>query len=110
MFRLLSLDANAEQQRTFAECLVPQSGVEYAVPVQIGDYSDYYTSIYHAENIGKLAGLNTATPNFQMDPARLSRPRLEHRCQWPEISPATRSGKGTGRAGPDAAADAEAGL
>jgi fumarylacetoacetase len=68
MFRLLGLDANAEQRRTFAECLVPQSGVEYAVPVQIGDYSDYYTSIYHAENIGKLAGLNTATPNFKWIP------------------------------------------
>lgn len=68
MFRLLSLDANPDQQRAFAECLVPQSGVEFAVPVQIGDYSDYYTSIYHAENIGKLAGLDTATPNFKWIP------------------------------------------
>jgi len=68
MFRLLGLDANAEEQRAVAGCLVPQSGVEYAVPVQIGDYSDYYTSIYHAENIGKLAGLNTATPNFKWIP------------------------------------------
>jgi fumarylacetoacetase len=68
MFRLLDLDAGAEQQRIFAECLVSQSAVEYAVPVQIGGYSDYYTSIYHAENIGKLAGLNTATPNFKWIP------------------------------------------
>jgi len=68
MFRLLGHDAMAGQQRDLAECLVPQSGVEYAVPVQIGDYSDYYTSIYHAENVGKQSGLNTATPNFKWIP------------------------------------------
>jgi fumarylacetoacetase len=68
LFRHLSLDANAEQQRAIAECLVPQNGVEYAVPVQIGDYSDYYTSVYHAVNIGRLAGLDTATPNFKWIP------------------------------------------
>jgi fumarylacetoacetase len=68
MFRLLGSDTKAEQQRFLSECLVSQSHVEYAVPVQIGDYSDYYTSIYHAENIGKLAGLNTATPNFKWIP------------------------------------------
>jgi fumarylacetoacetase len=38
------------------------------VPVQIGAYSDYFTSIYHAENVGKLAGLGTVTPNFKWIP------------------------------------------
>ena len=94
LFRLLSLDANAEQQRAIAECLVPQNGVEHAVPVQIGDYSDYYTSVYHAVTIGRLAGLDTATPNFKWIPSRLSRPGFEHRCQRPEVPPATRPDEG----------------
>ena len=34
-------------------CLVPQASAEYAVPARIGDYTDFYTSIYHATNIGK---------------------------------------------------------
>ena len=68
MFRLLGPDANAEQQRAVGECLVPLSGVEYAVPVQIGAYSDYFTSIYHAENVAKLADLGTVTPNFKWIP------------------------------------------
>jgi len=34
--------------------LVPQSNAEFAVPAQIGDYTDFYTSIYHATAVGKL--------------------------------------------------------
>src|SRR5689334_22998591 len=36
------------------EALVPMSGVQFAVPAAIGDYSDFYTSIHHATNIGRL--------------------------------------------------------
>ena len=35
-------------------CLVPQMRAEYAVPAQIGDYTDFYTSIHHATNVGRL--------------------------------------------------------
>ena len=34
-------------------CLVPQSKVEYAVPAHIGDYTDFYTSLHHARNVGR---------------------------------------------------------
>ena len=33
---------------------MPQADVEYAVPAQIGDYTDFYTSVHHATNVGKL--------------------------------------------------------
>ena len=35
-------------------CIVAQADVEYAVPARIGDYTDFYASVYHATNIGKL--------------------------------------------------------
>ena len=38
----------------FEPCLVPQSAAEYAVPAVIGDYTDFYTSIYHATAVGRL--------------------------------------------------------
>jgi len=34
--------------------LVPMSQVEMYMPVQIGDYTDFYASVYHATNIGKM--------------------------------------------------------
>ncbi|MDT7827118.1 fumarylacetoacetase [Pricia sp. S334] len=34
--------------------LVPQSEVEMHLPVRIGDYTDFYSSIEHATNVGKM--------------------------------------------------------
>ena len=34
--------------------LVPQSSAEYAVPARIGDYTDFYASVYHATAVGAL--------------------------------------------------------
>jgi fumarylacetoacetase len=39
---------------TIETALHPQSGVELLVPVAIGDYTDFYASIFHATNVGKL--------------------------------------------------------
>jgi fumarylacetoacetase len=50
-------------------CLVPQATVEYGLPVQIGDYTDFYTSIDHARNIIKLLRPDASvSPNFQWMP------------------------------------------
>ena len=50
-------------------CLVPQSDIEYALPARIGDYTDFYTSIDHALNIGRLLKPDDPiTPNFQWIP------------------------------------------
>lgn len=49
-----ALRAGAAAEAALKACLVPQSEVEYTVPVQVGDYTDFYTSVYHATNVGKL--------------------------------------------------------
>ncbi|MEG2975081.1 MAG: fumarylacetoacetase [Comamonas sp.] len=49
-----ALRAGAAEEAALKGCLVPQADVEYAVPAQIGDYTDFYTSVYHATNVGKL--------------------------------------------------------
>ncbi|MFA5549713.1 MAG: fumarylacetoacetase [Porticoccaceae bacterium] len=49
--------------------LVPQATVEHAVPTRIGDYTDFYTSIHHARNVGRVIRPdNPLTPNFQWLP------------------------------------------
>jgi fumarylacetoacetase len=37
-----------------AACLVPMSKVEMGLPAQVKNYTDFYASVYHATNIGKL--------------------------------------------------------
>jgi fumarylacetoacetase len=50
-------------------CLVPQSDVEYVLPVRIGDYTDFYTSIHHARTISRLLDPRGEVPrNFQWVP------------------------------------------
>ncbi len=50
-------------------CLVSQSEVEYALPANIGDYTDFYTSVYHATNIGRLFRPdNPLLPNYKWVP------------------------------------------
>ena len=49
--------------------LVPATGVEFAVPATIGDYTDFYTSIHHATNIGRLFRPdNPLLPNYKWIP------------------------------------------
>lgn len=49
-----ALRTGAPQQAALAAALVAQTDAEYTVPARIGDYTDFYTSIYHATNIGRL--------------------------------------------------------
>ncbi len=49
-----ALRAGAAEQALLQDCLVPQAEVEYTVAAQVGDYTDFYTSVYHATNVGKL--------------------------------------------------------
>ena len=49
--------------------LVDQADIEMTVPARIGDYTDMYTSVYHATNIGKLFRPdNPLMPNFKWLP------------------------------------------
>jgi fumarylacetoacetase len=50
-------------------CLLPRADVEYALPCQIGDFSDFYTGIHHARAVGKLFRPDNALlPNYRWVP------------------------------------------
>lgn len=49
-----ALRAGAAGQDRLAACLFPQDDAEFDVPATIGDYTDFYTSVHHAENVGRL--------------------------------------------------------
>ena len=69
LFGLLQADAGASVQQAVQACLVPQSQVEYTVPAHIGDYTDFYTSVHHATNIGKqFRPDNPLLPNYKWVP------------------------------------------
>ena len=62
--RLLRSDATPRP-----DILVPQAEAEFAVPAQIGDYTDFYTSIHHATAVGKLFRPdNPLLPNYKWVP------------------------------------------
>lgn len=64
-----SLRSGAADAEHLQSCLLAQSDAEYGVPARIGDYTDFYTSIYHATNIGKLFRPdNPLMPNYQWVP------------------------------------------
>jgi len=61
LFELLDVSASAEVVRRVSSCLVARAEVEHTVPISIGDYTDYFTSIHHAINGGRLLD-----PQFQL--------------------------------------------
>ena len=64
-----ALREGAAGQAQLAACLVPQSEAEYSVPARIGDYTDFYTSVHHASNIGALFRPdNPLLPNYKWVP------------------------------------------
>ncbi|HKQ29409.1 MAG TPA: fumarylacetoacetase, partial [Burkholderiales bacterium] len=49
--------------------LVPMKDAEMQLPVSVGDYSDFYTGIHHATNVGKLLRPdNPLLPNYKWVP------------------------------------------
>jgi fumarylacetoacetase len=66
--RILSVDF--EQEKVAKECLIPQSEVySYDIPALIGDYTDFYCSIYHATNVGSMFRPdNPLLPNYKYVP------------------------------------------
>lgn len=49
--------------------LIPMADVEMHMPFEIGDYTDFYASIYHATNVGKLfRPENPLLPNYKYVP------------------------------------------
>jgi len=67
--RALAVDAPPSVRRALEGCLVPIKEAELLLPVEIPDYTDFYTSVYHATNIGRLFRPdNPLMPNFKWVP------------------------------------------
>ena len=64
-----ALQAGSPQEAILKPCLVAQAEAEYTVPARIGDYTDFYTSVHHATNIGRLFRPdNPLMPNYKWIP------------------------------------------
>jgi len=56
-------------ENALKQCLVPQDDAIFSVPAQIGDYTDFYISIYHATAIGRqFRPDNALLPNYKWIP------------------------------------------
>ena len=56
-------------QKKLARHLVPMKRAELFVPVAVGDYTDFYTSSFHATNVGRMFRPdNPLLPNFKWIP------------------------------------------
>lgn len=64
-----TLRAGALAESALANCLVPQAQAEYKLPCHIHDYTDFYTSIFHATAVGSLFRPdNPLLPNYKWVP------------------------------------------
>jgi fumarylacetoacetase len=67
--RLTTLLHDAEYRHSVTPHLSPIAGAQMFLPVTIGDYTDFYASIYHATNVGKLFRPdNPLLPNYKYVP------------------------------------------
>jgi fumarylacetoacetase len=56
-------------QADIAKCLVPQSDVRMLLPAIVGDYTDFYASVFHATNVGSMFRPdNPLLPNYKWVP------------------------------------------
>jgi fumarylacetoacetase len=66
---LLRKEASAYDQQTLSRHLVRQADVEMLIPAVVGDYTDFYASIFHATNVGSLFRPdNPLLPNYKYIP------------------------------------------
>ena len=57
------------RDKKFAKYLVAMKDAEMQLPMSVGDYSDFYTGIHHATNVGKLLRPdNPLLPNYKWVP------------------------------------------
>ena len=66
---LASAAMGSAQQAEWARALVPQARAEMLLPCRIGDYTDFYTSVHHATNVGRqFRPDNPLLPNYKWVP------------------------------------------
>jgi fumarylacetoacetase len=69
VMELLREDADAETRERAEPLLVPMRAAEMLLPVEVGDYTDFYASIYHATRVGKrVRPENPLLPNYKYVP------------------------------------------
>jgi len=63
------LSAKGGQQKRFSRHLVPLKRAELFLPARVGDYSDFFTGVHHATNMGRmLRPDNPLLPNYKWVP------------------------------------------
>ncbi len=66
---LLAASADSATKARVQSLLVPMRDVQMQLPAEIGDYTDFYASIYHATRVGKLFRPdNPLLPNYKYVP------------------------------------------
>lgn len=66
---LLASDVNTNVRQIEQYALVSQSAAELFLPVQVGDYTDFYASVHHATNVGSMFRPdNPLLPNYKWVP------------------------------------------
>jgi fumarylacetoacetase len=67
--RLSVLLSDPSEKEKVRRCLLSMSEVEMQLPAAIGDYSDFYASVYHATNVGSMFRPdNPLLPNYKWVP------------------------------------------
>ena len=86
--RLLSQDEAADRA-TVGENLTPATMAEFLVPVEIGNFTDFFASIFHATNAGRMFRPdNPLLPNYKYVPvAYHSRPSSVRVSGTPVLRP-----------------------
>jgi fumarylacetoacetase len=69
LYAILRQNASASDRQAASRHLVAQSDVDMLLPAIVGDYTDFYASIFHATNVGRLFRPdNPLLPNYKYIP------------------------------------------
>jgi len=69
LVEILSETADEETQKNVRRNLIPMTEVQFYLPAHIGDYTDFYCSIFHAANVGAMFRPdNPLLPNYKYVP------------------------------------------
>ncbi len=63
------LQYGSDRRKAFESALVAQAAVELGLPCEVGDYTDFYVGIHHAEEVGRqFRPDNPLLPNYKWLP------------------------------------------
>ena len=69
LIEILSDSADEKTRKNVERNLIPMAEVEFQMPAHIGDYTDFYCSIFHATNVGSMFRPdNPLLPNYKYVP------------------------------------------